>query len=60
MDHYVDIQVLPDPEFLETTLMNELFSKLHRALGKHGQGKIGVSFPQARQNPWTTNPSTWR
>ena len=45
MDHYVDIQVLPDPEFLETTLMNELFSKLHRALGKHGQGKIGVSFP---------------
>lgn len=46
MDHYVDIQVLPDPEFLETTLMNELFSKLHRALGKHGQGKIGVSFPK--------------
>ena len=45
MDHYVDIQVLHDPEFLETTLMNELFSKLHRALGKHGQGKIGVSFP---------------
>ena len=45
MDHYVDIHVLPDPEFLETTLMNELFSKLHRALGQHGQGKIGVSFP---------------
>ena len=51
MDHYVDIQVLPDPEFLETTLMNELFSKLHRALGKHGQGKIGVSFPDHFKTP---------
>ena len=45
MDHHVDITVLPDPEFQETTLMNELFSKLHRGLGKHGQDKIGVSFP---------------
>lgn len=45
MDHYIDVHVLPDPEFRETTLMNELFSKLHRALGKHGQGAIGVSFP---------------
>ncbi len=45
MDHHVDITVLPDPEFQETTLMNTLFALLHRALGKHGQGKIGVSFP---------------
>ena len=45
MDHHVDITVLPDPEFQETTLMNALFAKLHRALGKHGHGKIGVSFP---------------
>jgi len=51
MDHYVDIQLLPDPEFLETMLMNELFSKLHRALGKHGQGKIGVSFPEHFKTP---------
>lgn len=51
MDHYVDIQVLPDPEFRETTLMNELFSKLHRALGKHGRGKIGVSFPEHFKKP---------
>ena len=45
MDHYVEIKVLRDPDFLEAVIMNELFSKLHRALGKHGQGKIGVSFP---------------
>ena len=45
MDHHVDITVLPDPEFQETTLMNTLFALSHRALGKHGQGKIGVSFP---------------
>lgn len=47
MDHYLDIKVLPDPEFAETVLMSALFSKLHRALVDVGQGQIGVSFPQA-------------
>lgn len=45
MDHYLDITVLPDPEFVESTLMNALFAKLHRALVDVGQGKIGISFP---------------
>lgn len=45
MDHYVDIRLLPDPEFPATTLMNALFSKLHRGLVSHGAGEIGVSFP---------------
>lgn len=47
MNHYLDIKVLPDPEFAENMLMNALFAKLHRALVDVGQGKIGVSFPHA-------------
>lgn len=46
MDHFIDIKVLPDPEFLETTLMNALYAKLHRALVSHGKNSIGVSFPE--------------
>lgn len=46
MDYYLDITVLPDPEFKETVLLNALFAKLHRALGQLGEGKIGVSFPR--------------
>ena len=32
MDHYQDIQLLPDPEFGAPQLMSVLFAKLHRAL----------------------------
>lgn len=49
MDHYLDITVLPDPEFVENTLMNAMFAKLHRALVDVGQGKVGVSFPNANK-----------
>jgi len=45
MDHYMEIRVLPDPEFSEEMLMAALFAKLHRALGARGKGDIGVSFP---------------
>ncbi|MGB2681407.1 MAG: type I-F CRISPR-associated endoribonuclease Cas6/Csy4 [Candidatus Competibacter sp.] len=45
MDAYLEIRLLPDPEFAPTTLMNVLFSKLHHALTALGGGKIGVSFP---------------
>ena len=47
MDHYVEIKVLPDPEFGENLLLASMFAKLHRALVDVGQGEIGVSFPQA-------------
>jgi CRISPR-associated endonuclease Csy4 len=47
MDHYLDIRLLPDPEFTATVLLEALFAKLHRALGSAGQGEIGVSFPSA-------------
>ncbi len=51
MDHYQDIQVLPDPEFTQETLMAALFAKLHRALGARGKGDIGVSFPDVGIKP---------
>jgi len=46
MDHYIDIALLPDPEFSAPMLMNALFAKLHRGLVDHGGGDIGVSFPE--------------
>ncbi len=51
MDHYLEIRVLPDPEFSEPLLMAALFAKLHRALGARGQGDIGVSFPEYGKTP---------
>ncbi len=51
MDHYIDIRVLCDPEFKEATLMNALFSKLHRILVDVSEGDIGVSFPGAGKGP---------
>lgn len=50
MDHFIDITLLPDPEFPATTLMNALFSKLHRGLVDHGGRDIGVSFPEVAQD----------
>lgn len=47
MEHYIELRLLPDPEFAETLLMNALFVKLHRALCEAGRGEIGVSFPKA-------------
>lgn len=51
MDCYIEIKVLPDPEFDSTTLMNALYSKLHRALVDVGHGEIGVSFPHMGKTP---------
>jgi CRISPR-associated endonuclease Csy4 len=50
MDAYLEIRLLPDPEFVPTTLMNALFSKLHRGLVAHGGQSIGVSFPDVGKN----------
>lgn len=46
MQHYVDIDVLPDPEFVEHQLMSALFAKLHRALVDSDSTGIGISFPK--------------
>lgn len=48
MNAYLDIRLLPDPEFPATTLMNALFNKFHRALVSYGEGAIGVSFPDLK------------
>lgn len=45
MDHYVDIDVQPDPEFPAHQLMEALYAKLHRALVAQNSTRIGVSFP---------------
>lgn len=46
MNDYVDIRVLPDPDFSDSLMMNDLFSRLHKALVAFGQGEVGVSFPK--------------
>ena len=45
MNHYIDIKILPDPEFKTNVLLNALFAKFHRALVSLNQGEIGISFP---------------
>ena len=45
MDHFIDIEIRPDPEFPADQLMSALFSKLHRTLVKSDCVDIGVSFP---------------
>lgn len=51
MDSYIDITVLPDPEFSAPMLMGALFAKLHRAFVVLGNKHIGVSFPRATEEP---------
>jgi len=45
MDHHVDIDVQPDPEFPAHQLMGALYAKLHRVLAALNSSCIGVSFP---------------
>jgi len=49
MDAYIDIRLLPDPEFPPPLLMNTLFGKLHRGLVSFGEGSVGVSFPEVKE-----------
>lgn len=49
MGYYIEIKLLPDPEFTSSVLMNALFAKLHRVLAEAGHGEVGVSFPQAQK-----------
>jgi CRISPR-associated endonuclease Csy4 len=53
MQYYLNIDLLPDPEFKTTTLMNALFNKLHRVLVQNKPINIGVSFPQVDQDKHT-------
>lgn len=49
--HYIDITLLPDPEFSHAHLLGALVAKLHRALVQLGTEDIGVSFPQHANAP---------
>lgn len=51
MDHYIEINILPDPEFSPSLLMNALHSKLHRALVLLDCKDIGLSFPDYSEKP---------
>lgn len=50
MDHHVDIDVRPDPEFPAHQLMGVLYAKLHRTLVAQNSSRIGVSFPEFSLN----------
>ncbi|WP_168015100.1 type I-F CRISPR-associated endoribonuclease Cas6/Csy4 [Halomonas salinarum] len=45
MDHYIDLRLRPDPDFLPPMLMGALYGRLHRALFDLDANDIGVSFP---------------
>jgi CRISPR-associated endonuclease Csy4 len=45
MDHYVDIDLHPDPETASRHILGEVFARVHRELAQRGDGRIGVSFP---------------
>lgn len=49
MQHYLELRILPDPEFVPTVLMNAIYNKLHHALVKLNSNEIGVSFPDYDQ-----------
>jgi CRISPR-associated endonuclease Csy4 len=50
MNHYVDIEIQPDPEIASNVLLNMLFAKLHRRLVEiQNDTQIGVSFPQINE-----------
>jgi CRISPR-associated endonuclease Csy4 len=51
--HYIDITLLPDPEFSHAHLMGALVAKLHRALVLGQTQDIGVSYPKHVVQPAT-------
>lgn len=51
MDHYLDIQTRPDPEFPTNTVLGALVSKLHRGLVTLDADDIGISFPKHEEQP---------
>ncbi|MBO9677127.1 MAG: type I-F CRISPR-associated endoribonuclease Cas6/Csy4 [Acidovorax sp.] len=51
--HYIDITLLPDPEFSHAHLQGALVAKLHRALVQLRSDNIGISFPQYSLRPRT-------
>jgi len=49
--HYLQLTLLPDPEFSAHLLMDALLNKLHRGLVSLHCDSVGISFPGWSQNP---------
>jgi CRISPR-associated endonuclease Csy4 len=49
--HYIDITLLPDPEFSHAHLLGALVAKLHRALVQLRADDVGISFPEYSLRP---------
>lgn len=54
--HYIDVTLLPDPEFSHAHLLGALVTKLHRALVHLQTNAIGISFPRYSRKPRTLGP----
>ena len=50
MDRYMDLKILPDPEFPLRQLMNALYTKFHRGLVRTRLTEVGVSFPEVDES----------
>ncbi|WP_027859511.1 type I-F CRISPR-associated endoribonuclease Cas6/Csy4 [Marinobacterium jannaschii] len=51
LSHYLEISILPDPEFSTPMLMNALLCKLHRALVSQPEVEVALSFPGYSRDP---------
>ncbi|KXU34207.1 type I-F CRISPR-associated endoribonuclease Cas6/Csy4 [Cephaloticoccus primus] len=51
--HYIDIQVISDPETSAPHIMGALFEKFHLALVRDRIDSIGISFPEYSVTPKT-------
>ncbi len=51
--HYIDITLLPDPDFSTAHLLGALMAKLHRTLAQGQRTDIGASFPLHVGKPLT-------
>lgn len=56
MDHYIDLKLLPDPEFPATQLMSALLAKLHRGLHDLRRTDVGISFPDVETAAHSLGP----
>lgn len=52
MDQYLELTLLPDPDFSQAMLMSALLAKLHRALHNLQRNDIGISFPDHGSKPY--------
>lgn len=48
MNRYFEIQIFNGPEVSSNIVMGLVFQKLHVALAQHGDGNIGISFPDVK------------